>query len=162
MVLHAWSFIAISLAALLMGCTFCHVLEIPAKLKMEAPFWMTLRQRLYRTFGPVGGALAIAAILAAAVLAFLMRDDQRAFYMTLGAAISLAGAFFVVWLMFTNTVNVEVSKWKARDPEKLEAVGDAVGVLTRRPVRVAADRLRHAAAVRADPPSTSVGRCPIC
>jgi Domain of unknown function (DUF1772) len=113
-VLHAWSFLTISLAALLMGCTFCHVLEIPAKLKMEAPFWMTLQQRLYRTFAPIGGSIEITAILAAAVLAFLVRDDQRVFYMTLGAAISLAGAFFVVWLMFTNTVNVEVSKWKAR------------------------------------------------
>jgi hypothetical protein len=113
-VLHAWSFVTISLAALLMGCTFGHVLEMPAKLKMEAPFWMTIQQRLYRAFAPIGGSIEIAAILATAVLAFLVRGDQRVFYLTLGAAISLAGAFFVVWLMFTNTVNVEVSKWKAR------------------------------------------------
>lgn len=111
MILHAWSFITISLAALLMGCTFGHVLEMPAKLKMDAPFWMTVQQRLYRAFAPVG-SIEIAAILAAAVLAFLVRGEPRVFYMTLGAAISLAGAFFVVWLMFTNTVNTEVRKWK--------------------------------------------------
>lgn len=114
MVLQAWSFIAIGLAALLMGCTFCRVLEIPAKLEMEAPLWMTLQQRLHRTVSPVGVSIEIAAIVAAALLAFLVRDDERVFYMTLGAAISLAGAFFVVWLMFTKAVNVDVNKWKVR------------------------------------------------
>ncbi len=114
MFLRAWILVTICLTALLMGSTFSHVLEMPAKLKMDGPLWMTIQQRLYRAFAPIGGTIEIAAIGATAVLAFLVRDDERVFYMALGAAIGLAGAFFVVWLMFTNTVNAEVRRWTTR------------------------------------------------
>jgi hypothetical protein len=113
MFLDAWYFVTVTLTALLMGSTFCHVLEMPAKLKVEGALWMTLQQTLYRTFATVGGFIEIAAILAAIVLAFLMRENRPAFYLNLLAAISLAVAFFVVWIFFTNAVNVQVFKWTA-------------------------------------------------
>jgi hypothetical protein len=113
MFLKTWRFITIILTALLMGTAFCHVLEMPAKMKIDGPLWMTLQQTLYQAFATVGGPIEIGAIIAATVLAFLVRGKRQAFYLTLVAAISLAAAFFVVGLMITNAVNGEVAKWTA-------------------------------------------------
>lgn len=113
MFLSVWHFITIILTALLMGSSFCHVLEMPAKLKIGGPLWMTLQQTLYRAFATVGGFIEIAAILATIVLTFLVRENPQTFYLTLIAAISLIVAFFVVWIFFTNAVNVQVFKWTA-------------------------------------------------
>jgi hypothetical protein len=113
MFLMAWRFVTIVLTSLLLGTTFCHVLEMPAKMKFHGPLWMMLQQNLYRAFATVGGGVEIGAILGAVVLTFLVREDRQAFYPTLIAAISLAVAFFVVWVFVTNAVNVQVLKWTA-------------------------------------------------
>jgi hypothetical protein len=113
MFLKSWTFITLSLAALLMGTSLCHVLEMPAKLQMAGPLWMTLQHTLYRSFASVGGTIEIGAILFAAALAFLVRNTGRGFFLALTATICLALAFFVVWLLFTNPVNAEVSRWAA-------------------------------------------------
>jgi hypothetical protein len=47
-----------------MGTTLCHVLEMPAKMKLDGAVWMMLQQNLYRGFASVGGFIEIAAILA--------------------------------------------------------------------------------------------------
>lgn len=113
MLLNAWLFMTTSLTALLMGSTFCHVLEMPAKLKIDGPLWMTLQQTLYRAFATVGAFVEMGAILATVVLAFLVRENRQAFYLTLVAAVSLIVAFFVVWVFFTNAVDVQVLDWTA-------------------------------------------------
>src|SRR6266508_120961 len=52
MILRAWRFITITLTALLMGATFCHVLESPAKMRYPAELYLTLHRTLYVAFGP--------------------------------------------------------------------------------------------------------------
>ena len=61
MVLKIARFIALLLAALIAGVTFCHVLELPNKLTLSASTWLQVQQVLYRGFGPKAGLLEVAA-----------------------------------------------------------------------------------------------------
>lgn len=112
MLLPVWFFLTAFLAALLLGTTFSHVLESPAKLRVGAPLWATLQQNLYGTYATIGGFIEIGTIVAAGVLAFLVRSDERVFSLAVLAAASFALAF-AVWLLFTNPANTEVMKWTA-------------------------------------------------
>ena len=51
MFLTGWRFITMVLAALDMGMAFSHVLEMPAKMRVDGRLWLTFQQRLYRAFG---------------------------------------------------------------------------------------------------------------
>jgi hypothetical protein len=108
-----WNVVAVGLTALLMGSTFGHVLEMPAKLRLDGTSWMTLQQNLYRTFASIGGIVEIGAILTTVILVVLVRGSHRELCLTLTAALILAGGFFLVWLVFTNPVNAEVFRWRA-------------------------------------------------
>jgi hypothetical protein len=109
MLLKTWYFITISLAALLMGTTFCHVLEMPPKMHYPAALYLTLHRTLYRTFGTFPGPfIEIGSILAAAVLSLFVRDHRPAFYLSLLAAVCLVAAFFGVWVAVIAPVNAEM------------------------------------------------------
>jgi len=64
--------------------TFCHVLELPAKLEYPASLYLTLHRTLYAAFRPPGPEpfIEIGAILAAGVLVFvfLVRKHRPAFW----------------------------------------------------------------------------------
>ncbi|MGO4379255.1 hypothetical protein [Pseudoduganella sp. RAF53_2] len=111
MYLTILQFIAVLMAALLMGTSFCHVLEMPAKMKVEGLRWMTFQHTLYASFATVGGFIEIVAIITSGVLAFFMRDAGATFWLTLIAAVSQAMAFFGIWLPITNAVNRQTAKW---------------------------------------------------
>ncbi len=107
MFLRIWRFITITLTALLMGTTFCHVLEWPAKMRYPAELYLTLHRTLYVAFGPpyVGAFIEIGAILAAVALVFLTRKRRPAFWLTFaGAAFLVAG--LVVYFVFVEPANV--------------------------------------------------------
>jgi uncharacterized membrane protein len=111
MVLQVWYFITLVLTALLMGTTFDHALEMPAKMNMPGSLWMTLQQTLYPAFASIGGAIEMGAIIRALVLAVLVRQHKSAFYLALTGTVMLVVAFFVVWVMFTRPVNTETATW---------------------------------------------------
>lgn len=112
MLLRAWYFITLVLTALLMGTSFAHTLEMPAKLSVDGLTWMMFQHTLYPFFAYIGAPIELGAIFTASGLAFLMRGERRAFYLILTAALCLAAAFGV-WLGFTNVVNAETGKWTA-------------------------------------------------
>jgi hypothetical protein len=113
MLLRAWYFVAVMLTALLMGTSFGHTLEMPAKMKVDGVLWMTFQHTLYPYFAYAGAPIELGAIASAAGLAYLLRGRHPGFYPALVAAICLAAAFFIVWLGFTNVVNSETGKWTA-------------------------------------------------
>jgi hypothetical protein len=106
-----WSGVSLVLAALLLGTTFAHVLEIRAKARMDGALWTTLQHRLYAAFATVGGAVEIGAIVSTAALALMARP---------GTTRSLAGAacacfaiaFVVVWVGIVEPVNRKVARWE--------------------------------------------------
>ncbi len=117
MFINTWRFITLILAALLMGTTFCHVLELPAKMVYPASLYMTLHRTLYVAFGPPGPGpfIEIGAILAAAVLVFLVRRHRPAFWLTLLGAVSLA-AGLALYFAFIEPANVEMKDWTLAAP----------------------------------------------
>jgi len=117
MFLRIWRFITITLTALLMGATFCHVLASPAKMRYPAELYLTLHRTLYMTFGPpnIGAFIEIGAILAALALVFLTRKRRPAFRLTLaGAAFLVAG--LVVYFVFVEPANVAMKAMSLNAP----------------------------------------------
>ena len=117
MFLRIWRFITITLTALLMGATFCHVLESPAKMRYPAELYLTLHRTLYVAFGPpnIGAFVEIGAIFAALALVFLTRKRRPAFWLTLaGVAFLVAG--LVVYFVFVEPANVAMKAMPLNAP----------------------------------------------
>ena len=100
-------FITLVLVALLLGLSFAHVLEKPAKMRYEGPLYITLQKTLYVEWGPpnLGGILEPGAILATLVLCFLARGRRPALWLTLGGLLALLLAFPVVFFVFVQPAN---------------------------------------------------------
>jgi hypothetical protein len=113
MLLRAWYFVTVILTALLMGTSFAHTLEMPAKMTVDGVLWMTFQHTLYPYFAYAGAPVELGSIITAAGLSYLLRGKRSGFYQAVVATICLATAFFVVWLGFTNVVNDETAKWTA-------------------------------------------------
>ena len=100
MLIRIWRFPTLVLTALLTGITFCHVLEMPAKLQYAAPMYLTLHRTLYVAFGPpnVGVFVEIGAILSSAVLVLLVRRRPGFWPTLIGAGCLLMGllAYFAL------------------------------------------------------------------
>lgn len=99
MFLRTWRFITVLFTALLTGATFCHTLELPAKMGYSAVLYITLQKSLYWMFGPqgVGAYIEVSAVVTTLVLAFLVRKRQPAFFLTLAASVCLLIAFPVLF-----------------------------------------------------------------
>jgi hypothetical protein len=100
--------VALVLTALSLGLTFCHVLEMVAKLGYEGPLYLTLQTTLYAHFGPpgVGGFVEPGAILAVGLVAVLAwRRRRPGFALTVAAGGCLLLAFPVVYFALTEPVN---------------------------------------------------------
>ena len=107
MFLKTWRFITLVLVALLMGMTWCHVLELPAKMQYPAALYLTLHRTLYVAFGPpnIGALVEVGAILAAAGLVFLVRQRRLALWLTLLGTVCLA-AGLAVYFVYVDPANV--------------------------------------------------------
>ena len=106
--MRTWRFITLLLVALTLGLSFAHTLELPAKLGYDGPLYVTVQQTLYRWWGPpfVGAFLEPGAVLATAVLAFLMRRRRRrTLALTLAATVLLLLAFPAVFFLAVEPAN---------------------------------------------------------
>jgi len=106
-----WLVVAVVLAALLMGTSFSHVLEMGPKLRADGALWLSYQHTLYRCFASVGGVIEVSAVLATVVVAWLVREEGPAFPLAMLAASMLAAAFFGVWILITNAVNRRTARW---------------------------------------------------
>jgi hypothetical protein len=97
--------LSLLLAALLMGTSFAHTLEMPPKMRVNATLWTTLQHTLYPQFAKVGGAVEMGAIVLAIVVCTLVRGTAAPFHFAVVAAMALLVAFFGVWLGVTQPVN---------------------------------------------------------
>ncbi|HZP81164.1 MAG TPA: hypothetical protein VFB21_05980 [Chthonomonadaceae bacterium] len=112
MALKVWRFFPLLFTALLLGLTFSHVMEMPAKMQYPASLYLTLHRTLYLTYGTWPGILVqFGAIIATIVLAFLVRSRRPAFGLTLLAAFCLVVEFFGVWVPIIAPANAEMKRW---------------------------------------------------
>ena len=110
---QASRFLALVLTALAMAPAYAHVLEMPAKLGLAPPEYLTVQQ-IYRGFGAIGAVVEPAAVAAAIVLAFLVRG-RRAFVPAATGALCLIAAL-LIWVAVVSPVN---AAWQAASPAAL-------------------------------------------
>ena len=106
MLLVIWRMLTIMLTALSLGPALGHLLELPAKMLYDGRLWLRVSQTLYSTFGTVGAAFEVSAVVTAVFLAFLVRRRQLAFGWTvLGATCLVAShAAFWIWIAPVNAI----------------------------------------------------------
>ena len=95
-----------------------HVLELVPKMGYDAETYAAVTSTLYRFFGIVGAPIQVAAAIAAAVLAVMVRSP--AFLATLFGAICLTLSI-VLWGAFVAPVNAEWSRSMETAPESVPA-----------------------------------------
>jgi hypothetical protein len=115
--LKATRFLSLLLVALTLGMTFCHVMEIPGKLRLDGAAWLTVQQTLYVAFGVVGAAIELLSILLTWVMAVQVRQHRLAFAWTVAAGLCVT-AGLVVWFAVVAPVNAALSGWT---PETMPA-----------------------------------------
>ena len=111
MFVKSWSLATLVLAALLMGTSFAHTLEMPAKMRFTEEHWLQAQQSMYVAYAKVGGVLEVCALVTAGGLAYFLRDWRPAMFAAIAGTACLAVAFLVVWVLVTNRVNVKVGLW---------------------------------------------------
>ena len=118
MILKIVRFPNLLLVALTLGLTFCHVMEIPGKLRLSAAAWLTVQHNLYVAFGPALGAwIEVGAILLTWVVALLVYQRRPAFGWTLASALCVSVGL-AVWFLLVAPMNAALAGWT---PETLPA-----------------------------------------
>lgn len=85
--------VSLLLVALTMGMLYAHVLEIGPKLHYPPELYLRLNNSLYAWFGPpLGAAIQTGALVATAVLAWLVRRQYRVRLLTTAAFVLQAAA----------------------------------------------------------------------
>jgi hypothetical protein len=110
MLLKIWRFISIYLTAITLSMTFCHLLEMPRKLRYGEGLYMAVQHTLYLYFAWVGAFAEVGAVLLLIVLSFLVRKRQPGFLLTLVATICVA-AGLAVWFAVVSPANTEMARW---------------------------------------------------
>jgi hypothetical protein len=105
-------FIALLLAALSLGSSWSHVLQIRGKAPWPGPFWQQAMATLYRDYAIIGAAIDVAAILAAWTLAYVLRGAPTPFRRAFAGAILLS-AGLGTWFAFVAPINAVFANWPA-------------------------------------------------
>lgn len=121
MLLRVWRFITLLLTALALTMESAHVLELPQKMQYDAQFYSAVNTTMYRYFAVGGGVFQVGSIVAAFVLAFLVRQRRPSFGWTLAGAFCLLLAFGI-WLAVVAPVNSEVAEAMRSAPKSVPAV----------------------------------------
>jgi Domain of unknown function (DUF1772) len=119
--LNGLRFVALVLAALALTMTSAHLLELPQKMQYGPALYSAVNTTLYRYFATVGGAYQVTSIVAAGVLAFLVRRHVPAYQWTLFAAVCL-GLALVSWTLLVAPVNNQIAAALERAPQSVPAL----------------------------------------
>jgi hypothetical protein len=99
------------LTALNLGLGFSHILQAGPKLEWTGALWRAAMENLYRNYAIVGGVVEICSILAAWMVAFLLRRQWPAQGWALAAAVLLTLGFLGVWAGFIAPLNAIFGTW---------------------------------------------------
>jgi hypothetical protein len=103
-------FVGLVCAALALGLTAAHVLEMPGKRQLDGAAWLAVQHTFYGGFALVGGMTEILGLLTTAGSLVLLRRRRAAFLLTLAGALGFLGMLLAYW--FGNRpVNAAVAAW---------------------------------------------------
>jgi hypothetical protein len=98
-------FLSLLFVTLTFGLTWCHVMEIPGKLRLRGEQWLTVQHNLYGAFGPpLGSPIEVASIALTWVVFLLVPRRGPARLWTLAAAICVT-AGLVEWFWLVSPMN---------------------------------------------------------
>lgn len=117
MLVKTTRFVSLFCAALSLGLTLTHDLEIPGKQELSGPEWLAVQHTFYGGFAIVGGLAQIVGLISTGILLFLLRRRRTAFVLTLIAALSFAG-MLALFAFGNNPLNQQIATWT---PESLPA-----------------------------------------
>lgn len=103
--------VTLLVAALSLGASWSHILQIRGKAAWDGPFWRAAMESLYRDYAIIGGPVELAAIVLACWLALSLRRDRAARPWAFAGAALLAVAFFGLWLGFIAPINAVFATW---------------------------------------------------
>ena len=103
-------FLAALMVALILGLAFAHVMELPGKLRMDGPTWLTVQQNLYIGFGPLAAVVEPFGILLTWVLVFMLRRHRLAFRLALLAAVCTTIGL-AEWALVVAPMNALLDGW---------------------------------------------------
>jgi hypothetical protein len=97
--------------ALILGLAFAHVAELPGKLRLDGPTWLTVQQNLYIGFGPLAAIAEPLGILMSWILVFMLRGHRSSFRLALlAAACTTVG--LVEWALVVSPMNTLLNGWR--------------------------------------------------
>jgi hypothetical protein len=98
------------LAALSMGMSFCHILQMVPRMRYDVLFWKNTKN-MFELFGPSFGILMEgAAILFLVFLLILIRKRRDEFQWTVFGTLCMAAAY-IAWWTLIYPVNIETVGW---------------------------------------------------
>ena len=115
MLLRIWRFAAIYLAAPTLSLTFCHLLEMPRKMRYGEGLYMAVQHSLYPYFAWVGAFAEVGAVACLVVLFILLRNGRAVFHLTLAATLCIA-AGLGVWFAVVSLANAQMAQWNSLPP----------------------------------------------
>jgi hypothetical protein len=118
-------FIGLSCAALALGLTLAHDLEIPGKERLSGAAWLGVQHTFYGGFAVVGGIAEVLGLVATCILLYLVRGRRVTFSLTLVAAIGFAG-MLALFAFGNNPLNQRIMGWTpATLPDTWQQTRDA-------------------------------------
>ena len=125
MLLKTLRFVSLLCAALALGLTLTHDLEIPAKQMLSGASWLTMQHTFYGGFAIVGGLAEVIGLLSAGSLLPFLRTRRIAFVLTLVATICFAG-MLALFAFGNNPLNQQIAAWTPQTlPPNWQEVRDA-------------------------------------
>lgn len=125
MVLKCLRFVSLVCAALAMGVTIAHDLEIPGKDLLNGAEWLTVQNTFYGGFALVGGITEVLGLALTGLLAWFLRRQRTSFFLTLFAALCFAG-MLAVFAFGNQPINLQVAPWtRSTVPANWRALRDA-------------------------------------
>lgn len=110
MLLKTLRFVSLFCAALAVGLTVTHDLEIPGKQMLDGAGWLAVQHTFYGGFAIVGGVAEVLGLISTVILLYLLRKRPGAFVLTLVAAICFAG-MLIVFAVGNNPLNLQIMAW---------------------------------------------------
>lgn len=109
MLLKTWRFFTITFASLSMAMAFCHLLQMPPRMRYDGAQWIAT-QGLFHMFGTIGAAIEVGALFLAIVLSLALWRRRPAFQWTLFGTACLLVAH-LAWWIFIAPVNNVIATW---------------------------------------------------
>jgi len=101
-------FFSLILTAVALSFSMAHLLELPGKIKLQSADYIVVQQ-IYRGWS-LSGIIIVGAFLSTLVVAILIHQQGKSFYLTLTALSCIMVSQIIFWI-FTYPVNQQTKNW---------------------------------------------------